>query len=116
MDLLKKNEGFTILETLTSIIILGLLVGFTIIFFNKIFSNSKILLRSDALILAEQEIENCKIKMVLQDTSYANIKGNLILIRKITMFNGLRSIEISVHSKNDNQEILKFQFFNENKN
>ena len=83
MDILEKENGFTIIESLVTLIILGILTILTVIFFNKIYGNPELLLRREALTLADSEIHNIINNKVFTDTLYHNNKGNLTINRKI---------------------------------
>ncbi|MBU0474987.1 MAG: hypothetical protein KKF62_12605 [Bacteroidetes bacterium] len=106
MDKLKLEDGYTITEALVGIIILGLTITLFAFFFNLVFSNPKILLRSEALYLADQEIENSLNNKVSRDTSYTNNNGNILVERKISSDNNLTKVKISVFSKSNKQIIL----------
>ncbi|MBL1212706.1 MAG: prepilin-type N-terminal cleavage/methylation domain-containing protein [Ignavibacteriae bacterium] len=49
---MNNQSGFSLMETLVSMVILGLLVAFTLMLFNNIYSNPKLLLRSEVLSLS----------------------------------------------------------------
>lgn len=106
MDKLKDQRGYLILEALVGIIILGLVVTFSVMFFNQIFANSKILLRSDALLLAKQEIDRSQNFRVITDTSYFNQKGNLKVIRNIKHESNIYKATVTVASDSGKKEIL----------
>ncbi|MBK7980268.1 MAG: type II secretion system protein [Ignavibacteriae bacterium] len=106
MDKLKNQKGYIILEALVGIIILGLVVTFSVMFFNQIFANSKILLKSDALLLAKQEIDTSINFRTTTDTSYFNQKGNLKVIRNIKAESNIYKAVVTVASDSGKKEIL----------
>ncbi len=85
MDLLKKENGTTIIESLVVILLLGILVTVTAVFFNSLFLNHN-MLKSDALHLAQQEVDRTLSQHAEKDTSYLNSTGNLN-VRRIVIQN-----------------------------
>jgi len=111
MDLLKAERGTTILETLVVILLLGILVTLTASFFTTIFSN-KNMLKSDALQLAQQEINRVLSEKSENDTSYTNETENLKVQRIITKDEKLNSVEIMISkSSNDSLMLLLKAFY-----
>ncbi len=106
MDKLKSQYGYVLMESLVGIILLGLVITFFVMFFNQIFLNSRILLRSDALVLANQEIERCINFREITDTSYFNPQGNLKVLRNIKIEGKLNKAIVTVGSDSGRQEIL----------
>jgi len=106
MDKLKNEYGYTLLETLVGIIILGLVIAFFAMFFNQVFANSRIFLIGDATILAKQEIERCINFRIKTDTSYFNNKGNLQVLRDIKFDGELNNAVVTVSSDSGRNEIL----------
>jgi prepilin-type N-terminal cleavage/methylation domain-containing protein len=84
VHLLDNKDGFTIVETLVVITILGLLVTLTSVFFTQIFNNPKKMLQGDAFSLARNEIDYCIRFKPESDTLYKNDIGNLSVKRKVT--------------------------------
>lgn len=82
MDLLKEETGTTILESLVVILLLGILVTLTASFFSIIFNN-KNMLKGDALLLAQQEIERTLSEKSDHDTTYFSEYGNMEVKRLI---------------------------------
>ncbi|MFC2094555.1 Tfp pilus assembly protein FimT/FimU [Bacteroidota bacterium] len=83
MHLLDTKDGFTIVETLVVIMILGLLVTLTSVFFSQIFNNPKKMLQGEAFSLARNEIDYCIRFKPESDTLYKNDVGNLSVRRKV---------------------------------
>ena len=106
---MNNQSGFSLIETLVSMVILGLLVTFTIMFFNNIYSNPKLLLRSEALLLADVEISKCMNFKLASDTSYINLNGNLEVIRNVIREERLLKVAITVRAKSNKKEILKLE-------
>ena len=57
MDLLKREDGFTIIESLVSIVLLGLIAGMSIMVISRIYTNPKMLIKGEAGMIASQEID-----------------------------------------------------------
>lgn len=106
MDKMKSESGFTILESLVGILILGIMLILFAVFFNQIFNNPKLLHRSEAFILAKQEIEKCKNKRLTKDTLYFNEKENLSIVRDINLINNIINAKVTVETKLDKKKIL----------
>ncbi|MCU7500921.1 MAG: prepilin-type N-terminal cleavage/methylation domain-containing protein [Ignavibacteria bacterium] len=110
MALLKKDikneQGFTIIETLTAIVILGLIMIFSAMLVKRFFFSPKALLKGDALTLASAEMERSLSRNVSNDTSYSNSAGNLLIERKISVKDSLQSINVSVMTKNSAEVVL----------
>lgn len=106
MDKLKGQEGYTLVESLVGIIILGLVITFFAMFFNQIFGNPRILLKGEALIMASQELDRCLDIKAITDTSYFNRQGNLKIKRKVELIGKLNKAIVSVASDSGRNEIL----------
>jgi hypothetical protein len=111
MDLLKKEEGFSIIESLVGIIILGLIVIFFSLFFNKIFQTPKILLRGEAFYLANQEIENSLNMKSKSDTVYSNLNRNLQIRRMVRKEEKLYNIQVEVFTTLEKKCILNLSAY-----
>lgn len=103
---LKDQEGYTLIESLVGIIIIGIVIVFFAVFFKQIFSNPKILLKSDAMILANQEIERCINYKISSDTSYLNNRQNLRIFRTITKSDKLNKVIVRVVTDSGRSEII----------
>lgn len=101
-----NNAGFSMLETLVSILILGMLITFSIMFFNRIYSNPKILLRKESLQLADTELTNCINANIKTDTLYNNSRGNLEVKRETTVSDYLVSVNVYVYLSGTGEEII----------
>ena len=106
MDLLKKESGYLLIETLVGIILFGMIVTFSLVIFNKIFSNPNNLLRSEALYLAEAEIDNCIKQKSFRDTVYSNESNFLNIYRIIEVKDSVISAAVSVQIIKLNKEII----------
>ena len=106
MDLLKKELGYLLIETLIGIILLGMIVTFSLVIFNKIFSNPNNLLRSEALYLAQSEVDNCIKLKSTRDTVYSNAGGSLIINRSIASNDSLITASISVQISKLNKNLV----------
>lgn len=106
MDKLKDQLGYTIMETLVGIILIGLIITFFAMFFNQIFSNPKLLLRSEALTLANLEIEKSINTKAINDTIYKNTNGNLLIKRNIKQEKKLVKSTVVVQTVSSKDSIL----------
>ena len=102
-----KEDGFSMIEALVGITILGILFTITIELFGVIYKKPEMLLEREALHLATQELNRSISGNILNDTTYTNRSGNLILKKTIseTESEDLKLIQVSVFFKL-NQKIL----------
>lgn len=105
MDLLEE-KGFTIIETLVSIFMVGLILTLTIIFFNNILLNSRFVYRNEAFYLANNEIEKVINSNLVTDTTYTNESGSLIVTREIVSAENTLQVVVKVTAKINNKEII----------
>lgn len=84
MDLLRREDGFSLIESLIVILLLGLLVTFTAAFFNDLFNRPGVFLKSEALNLASREINYCINNKLTDDTLYNANKDKLQIKRSVT--------------------------------
>lgn len=110
MALLKKylldEQGFSIIETLTAIVILGLIMAFSAMLVKGFFFSPKGPLKGEALTLASGEMDHTINTSLRTDTSYFNAPGNLLVERNITEKDSLLSIGVSVKSRRTEQVVL----------
>ena len=106
MDLLKKEDGSTIIENLVGIIIMGLIVTLSFSVLIKLYSNPSLLQKDEAFLLASQEVSNCINSKSISDTTYKNSSGNLQLTRTITMEGGAYKTTVKVVAVGVNREII----------
>lgn len=104
MDLLKKENGTTIIESLVVILLLGILVTLTAMIFISLLLNPN-MLRSDALRLAHHEIDKTIAQQAEQDTTYTNEQGNLKVHRFVSRTENVYQVEVAV-SKNSSDSTL----------
>lgn len=84
MDILRKDGGFSLIETLVAMLLLGLLVTFTVTFFNDLFDKPSIFLKNQALCIAYDEMNYCLNQKISTDTTYVSNQKNLSVNRNIT--------------------------------
>ena len=108
MVLLKKQEGFSIIETLVVITILGLLITFTTSFINKIYNNPVYLLKDEAFRAASNEIDGVMLNGTLTDTLY-NIKHNLFVKRHSTELDKYYLVSVVVKKRRSNYPLLELK-------
>lgn len=115
MDLLKEEQGTTILETLVVILLLGILVTITTAFYSNIFSN-KNMLKADALQLAKQEISKVLSERCISDTIYYNDKKNLKVQRNISQNDLINSVQVTVSKSNPDSVVIGLNAIYKNEN
>lgn len=109
MDILKQTEGFSIIETMTAIVIAGIITMFSIMLIKGIIINPKNLLKSESLMLASDEIDRAINYKIETDTSYYNQKGNLLIERKVVVKDSIHYLSVSVKFKDPKQEIVNLK-------
>jgi len=109
LDLLKSENGFTIIETLVAILLLGLLVVGATGFFGTLYNSPKILLRNEALALASNEIDRCISYRILTDTLYKNPVGNLQVKRNVIMKADLNEVIVGVYWSDKNKKLIELK-------
>ncbi len=106
MDLLKREEGVSIIESLVSIVILGVIVMMTVIVIKGIFTNPRALLKGEACQIASQEIDYALRYKPVTDSIYKNAKGNLLLSRQISHADSLTRIDVKVTYVGTGEEVV----------
>ncbi|PIP77570.1 MAG: hypothetical protein COW85_08310 [Ignavibacteria bacterium CG22_combo_CG10-13_8_21_14_all_37_15] len=105
MDILKREEGVSIIESLVSIVILGLIVVSGVMVMSGLFTHPRALLKGEACQLASSEIDFSLKHTSLIDTSYTNSTGNLLVKRHIAEIDSLTRIEVKVTYKGTSEEV-----------
>ncbi|MGD8782530.1 MAG: hypothetical protein PVH88_26685 [Ignavibacteria bacterium] len=103
---LLEEKGFTIIETLVSIFMLGLILTLTIIFFNNTLLNSTFVYKNEAFYLANNEIERTINSELISDTTYTNKSGSLIIKREVLPGENMLEIIVTVTAKINEKEIV----------
>ncbi|MBL1214646.1 MAG: hypothetical protein HND52_14930 [Ignavibacteriae bacterium] len=106
MVALKDDSGYSILETLVSITILGLIAGITVLMLNGILKNPKLLLIDEAINLVYNEINFSMSSKTLTDTSYFNRSGNIKVERKIIQSHKTSKIIVNAKFKGTNKLLV----------
>jgi hypothetical protein len=110
MDLL-RNDGYTIIETLVSFVILGLFVTFTVGIYISLFHNPNLVLKSEALLAASREMECAINNRSLSDTTFLNENNNLKIFRKVSKGENIYKIDIFVFFKADTTMLLNLSAY-----
>ena len=105
MDILKQ-DGYSIIETLVSFVILGLIVTFTVGVYLNLFHNPKLILKSEALHLASHEMDCVLNNKTYNDTTYLNEHKNLQILRKISREESLFRVDILVFFVPNKTELI----------
>lgn len=103
---ISNEDGFSMIEALVGIVILGLILTLTSAFVKGIFSHPKALLKGEALMLAGQEIDCSARNRMFTDTVYSNPSGNLAITRTATALDSLEKINVTVRYKSTNEEVV----------
>lgn len=111
MDTLKKEDGFTIIESLVGIILLSLFVGLSAMVINGIYSRPQILMKGEASTLASQEIDYSLKMKPAGDTVYENGSGNMVVRREITQADSLAHIVVTVSAKGSGRMIARLSVY-----
>jgi prepilin-type N-terminal cleavage/methylation domain-containing protein len=104
MDILKIDSGFSIIETLVTIVIVSMLVIFVSVFLDNIYNNPKLFLKSKALLLAKNEMNRTIYSEGYRDTSYFDDKYRMNIIRQIKDQEGVYKINVLI--RKTDKEIL----------
>ncbi len=107
MDLLKDEKGFSMIEALAGIALLGLLVALSASVLIKIYEDPKTLLRGEAMLLAEREMNFCRSASPERDTVYTNDTGNLEIHRKIDSGKNIKRINVMVTTINSVKTLVE---------
>ncbi len=94
MDPLKCEKGFTIIEVLTSIVVLGLVVTLSIILANKIFNYSGSASKNDVFLAVSNEMQYTLHNRRTIDTSYFSGTGRHKIFRSVKELEYLYEIEV----------------------
>lgn len=108
---IKYDEGFSIIETLTALVIFGIIAALTAMTIKGLFFSPGNLIKSEALVMASGEIDQSINKGGANDTNYINYKGNLVVTRETIREDSLYSITVRVCSKQNNREILRLHAY-----
>jgi len=103
---MKNQSGYSLIETMVCISLLGLLIFLSTSVYTRFFSNHKMLLRNEALFMANQEITNTINKRIFTDTSYKSINCNMLLDRKISDMDNCKKIIVVVRSVQLEKELV----------
>lgn len=106
MDILKEESGYSLIEALVSISILGIIIIITAMLFTTILSGNSIYSKSEALVLAKNEIENVRQNKILTDTAYNNKEGNLLITRSIKQEDSLYKVNVCVSNKSREKQLI----------
>lgn len=107
MELLKDQSGYSLIETLVCISLLGIMLFISTSVFIRLFANPKILLRSEALFIANEEITRTIHKKAFTDTTYTNENTNLTIERRVIESGRFAQIEVYVKHSSWSKEIIK---------
>lgn len=105
---ISRKSGFTIIETLVAIILLGLVSTMGIMVFNQLWGNKAIMLKKEAFLYASQEIDRCIDERLVSDTVYYSNSRTLKVNRKIEPEGNLNKIIVNIQdSKNTVRNIVE---------
>ncbi len=95
----RNNSGFSLIETLVSITIFGILLSLSIAMFTRLNTNPAVWYKSKALVYAKQEIRKIRQLNIIKDTSFVLPNKSLKLIREVKDENNMYNICIKVVHK-----------------
>jgi prepilin-type N-terminal cleavage/methylation domain-containing protein len=107
MDLLKDEKGFSMIEALAGIALIGLLAALSASVLVSMYDNPKTLLRGEAMLLAEKEMNYCRSASPERDTLYTNETGNLEIHREVDPGRNVKRIIVSVTTINKIQTLVE---------
>lgn len=107
MELLKDQSGYSLIETLVCISLLGIILFISTSVFVRLFANPKILVRNEALFIANEEITRATQKKEFKDTTYTNENANLTIERRVIESGEFAQIEVYVRHSSQSKEIVK---------
>ncbi|KAF0140067.1 MAG: hypothetical protein FD122_2702 [Stygiobacter sp.] len=107
MGILKNQSGYSLVETLACISLLGIILFISTSIYLRLFNNPQIILRSEALFLANKEIEAAIHTKAFRDTTYTSENTNLLIERLVTSVDQCVRIEVSVKHVHTQKEIIK---------
>lgn len=99
------DNGFSMIEGLVSILLVGLILGLSFIILNNLAGSPKLIKRGEAFNLSNQEIQYCKNDTGIEDTSYT-ING-LTVTRSITDRNSFNEFIIRVKCKSNDKTLVE---------
>ncbi|MBI2417893.1 MAG: type II secretion system protein [Ignavibacteriales bacterium] len=102
------EQGYTIMEALVSIVLIGLLITLSLVFFNMLFNSPLMGKKSEALLLAKNEMEYCLHSIGLNDTSYSNRYGTIRIDRNCQKTDSLIIFTVKAILLKNNKQIVEF--------
>lgn len=104
--ILRNNEGFSLVETLVSIVIAGITITLGITAYTSIISNPDLTYKNEAFLLASDCIDNSLSNRAFSDTAYYNSTGYLRIERKVIIVNSLNLISVEVTYVRKNKRLI----------
>ncbi len=109
MKVIRGKNGFSIIEALVSIVLLGLLLSLTASFFTSLFDKPELLLKDEALLMAESSMNKSVRQSLFSDSLYYNEKKTLEVSRKVYYDSSFVNILIIVKGAGKNKEIVRLE-------
>lgn len=106
---IKENMGFSIYETLVSIVIVGITITLSISVLVSVISNPVLSRKKEALLIALACIDKSIADKSITDTTFSNSSGTLLLTRTVTSLDSLNKISVEVKSANTNRVLIHFE-------
>ena len=101
-----NNEGFSLVETLAAIVIIGITTTAVLFFINKFMGRSNYNSRMEAILLVQKEIQNTIANHSMTDTSYTNSNGNLTIYRKVIDNHSYYKLDFTVVLHNNKKLVI----------
>lgn len=110
MVIIKNEKGYSLIESMVGIILLGFIVIISMIIFTNIFTNPKLIYNKEASYLLFNETENIINNRILTDSTYFNNKKTLIIQREIEKKESYFIANVLVKENKNNRIINKMSF------
>jgi ABC-type transport system involved in multi-copper enzyme maturation permease subunit len=112
MKKLFSDQGYILIESLISLILLGITSGIIVMFFTGLFKNNTLNKRFDVFPELQRDIRYCKNTRINNDTSYS--WDRFIIQRKVESLSNEIKFKVKATLKNDTTEIIGFTFYKHN--
>jgi hypothetical protein len=106
------DQGYILIESLISIILLGLISGIIVMFFTGLFKSNSVNRKFDVFPEIQKEIRYCRSNDNLGDTSYT--WDRFIIQKKVKTNTKELIFSVKAALKNDTTEILGLTFYKHN--
>jgi len=106
------NHGYILIESLISLILLGITSGIIAMFFTGLFKNNSLNERFDVFPELQRDIRICRNNNINNDTTYS--WDRFIVYRKVELLGSEIKFKVKATLKSDTTEIFSFTFYKHN--